>query len=148
MAYLQVATAELTLVQHKSLGDQTWLRELNVGITAQQISIERAKNPLFPSSPFRLARELVQQDCNPVDGTTGLEMSLDLLRRSTVVDITDKDTTRINIFFILLEVLGLLVEGGLHLAQFGSLGFHLSHSALHSRDFFLFVSIMLAGCLV
>ena len=81
MTDLQVATAEDTLVQHQSLGDQAGFRKFNVGITAAHCQHSSMYILLpFSFSPFGLARELVQQNGNTVDGTTALEMSLDFLR--------------------------------------------------------------------
>jgi hypothetical protein len=92
---------------------------------------------LIENVPLRLAGEFVQQDRDPVDGTAALEVCLDLLRRGTVVHIANKYTPCIDVFFVLLEALGLLIEGGLHLAQFGGFRLHLCNSSLHGGNFLL-----------
>ena len=89
------------------------------------------------NAPFRLTREFIQQDRNAVYRTTALEMRLDLLGRSTVIHISDKNTSRIDLLLVLCQVFRLLIQGGLHLAQFGGFGFHLCYSCFHRGDFFL-----------
>ena len=64
-------------------------------------------------------------------------MRLDLLGRSTVIHISDKNTPRIDLLLVLCQVLRLLIKGGLHLAQFCGFGFHLCYSCFHRGDFFL-----------
>lgn len=93
---------------------------------------------IIQNVPLRLAGEFIQQDRNAVYRAAALEMCLDLLGRSSVIDITDENTPGIDLFLVFCQALRLLVKGGLHLAQFCRLGFHLCYPLLHRRDFFLY----------
>lgn len=84
-----------------------------------------------------MPRIFVQQDGDAVYRPATLEMRLDLLGGSTVVNVADEDAPGINVLPVLPQVLLLLVERGLHLAQLGGLGLHLRDPLLHRRDFFL-----------
>lgn len=84
-----------------------------------------------------MAGEFVQEDGDTVDGAAALEVGLDLLGRSTIIDIADEDATSVNILLVLAQSLGLGVERSLHLAKLGSLGLHFLHAFLHGGDLFL-----------
>ena len=83
--------------------------------------------------------EFVKQDCDAVDSTrTSCEVLLDFLWCSLVVDVTDKDAARVDIFPIFSGcAFGGLFEVALHFAQFGGFRLHLSNASLHCRNLFL-----------
>ena len=48
--------------------------------------------------------ELVEQDGDTVDAADALEVCLDLFGGSAVVDVADKDTARVDVFFALAHL--------------------------------------------
>lgn len=88
--------------------------------------------------PLGLTGKLVEEDGDTVDGPAALEVRLDLLRRSRIVDVSDKDAPTVDILLVLGELVMLLVQTSLHLAELGGLLFHLGDTALHGRDLLLF----------
>lgn len=90
------------------------------------------------NSPLGLARELVEEDGDSVDGTAALEVRLDLLWGGRVVDIADKDAAAVDVIPALgAKLLALRVEARLHFPKLGGLLFHLGHPLLHRRDLLL-----------
>jgi len=89
--------------------------------------------------------ELVQQDGDPVDVAAALEVRLDLLGRGAVVDIAHENAAGVDVLFVLAQVVCLLVQIRLHLAQLRSFCLHLLHAPLHRGDLFLVVPIVVAG---
>jgi hypothetical protein len=67
--------------------------------------------------------ELVQQYGNTVDAPDALEVCLDLFWARAVVDVADKDTSRVDVFFALAHLVAFEIGLALHLAQL--LGFFL-----------------------
>src|SRR2546423_2208390 len=84
-----------------------------------------------------MAGKLVQQDGDAIDGAAALEMGLDLLGRGAVIDVADEDAARIDILLVLAQLVRLLVQRRLHLAQLRRLGLHLLDALLHGGDLFL-----------
>lgn len=87
--------------------------------------------------PFWLSRKLIQQNGDPVDRATALEMCLYLLGGSRVVNIANKDAATVDILLIFCELLVLLVQARLHLPKLGRLLLHLRYASLHGRNLFL-----------
>lgn len=84
--------------------------------------------------PFRVTSELVKENGDAIDGTAGLEMSLDFFWRSAVIDVADEDAARINVFFALAHTTLAWAAVILHLTQLRSLSFHLLDTLLHRVD--------------
>jgi hypothetical protein len=89
--------------------------------------------------------ELVQQDGDSIDTPTALEVCLYFLWRCTIIDVTHKYASRIHIFFILAQLMALLVERGLHLAKLCGFGFHFFYAFLHSRNIFLLIAVLVVN---
>lgn len=87
--------------------------------------------------PFGMSCEFVQKDGDPINGPATLEMGLNFFRRCAVVHVANKDTSCINVLPVLAQVVILLVQGCLHLSQFGSFSFHLRDPPLHCWYLFL-----------
>ena len=87
MTYLEIPTSKHALVEYQSLRDKVRLRELYVGIAVVELesflvcSVVREWVVGLANGflPFWMSSELVQQDCDPVDGSTALKMCLDFL---------------------------------------------------------------------
>jgi len=92
---------------------------------------------MWSDEPLWMPREFVQEDGDTVDGSTTLEMGLDVFGGGHVVDVANEDAARVDIFFIVAELVALLLQRGLHLAESGSLFLHLGHSSLHGGDLVL-----------
>lgn len=83
------------------------------------------------NEPLRMPRKLIQQDRDAVDGAAALEVRLDLLGRGGVVDVTDEDAPGVDVLLVLAQVVAVVVELRLHLAQLGRFLLHLRDAALH-----------------
>ena len=106
----------------------------------KRVSCERQVRSL-PSrrdQPFWMSSELVQKYGNAIDGATALEVRLNFFGRSSIVDVTHKDASRIDVLLVLTQIVGCLIKRSLHFAQFSCLSLHLSDPSLHCRYFFLY----------
>ena len=87
MTYLEIPTSKHALVEYQSLRNKIRLREFYVGIAVVYLEIslgcsvvrEWVLGLVNGFLPFWMSSELVQQDCDPVDGSTALKMCLDFL---------------------------------------------------------------------
>lgn len=75
--------------------------------------------------------ELVQQYSDTVDAPDALEVCLDLFGARAVVDIANKDTSRVDVFFTLAHFVALEISLALHLAQLLGLFLHLLYASPH-----------------
>ena len=86
--------------------------------------------------------EFVEQDRHAVDTAAGLEMCLDFLGRSAIVDVADEDAARIDVLSVFANIMSALgVERLLHVAQLLRFFFHLLDTSLHGFDFFLYACL-------
>lgn len=84
-----------------------------------------------------MPREFVQQNRYSIYRAAALEVGLNLLWRRAIVDIADKDASRIDVLLVLPKLVALLIQRSLHVAQFLGFGLHLLNALLHCRDFIL-----------
>ena len=101
----------------------------------------RKRIPGSAHEPLRLAGEFVQKNSDTIDGSGALEVSLNLLGRSAIVDIPNEDASSINVLTVFAEIMTLLIQVGLHLAKLGGFFLHLGDAALHGLNLLLDVMI-------
>jgi hypothetical protein len=123
---LQVSTTEDAFIQDEGLRNEAWLGEFDVRV------------------PLGLAGELVQEDGDTIDRSSALEVGLNLLGGSTIVDVPYENASSIDILTIFAELMTLLIETGLHLTKLGGFFLHLSDTALHGLDLLLFIDLFLS----
>jgi hypothetical protein len=91
-----------------------------------------------------MASELVKQDSDAVDGSDALEVSLDLFWGRAVVDVSDEDAARIDIFLWLSNIAWHgLVKRVFHIAELLGLGLHIRDTLPHISELCVLLRIAL-----
>jgi len=94
-----------------------------------------------------MTSELVKQDCDAVDGAAALEVRLNLLWGSAIVDVSNEDAARVNIFSTFAH--GAIVRAVvLHLSQLRGFSLHLLNTLLHRDNLILLCGCLLVGFIV
>jgi len=107
---------EEALVERHGVGDEGWLRKLDV------------------RKALRVARPFVAKDGNSVDRATRLKVSLKLLGCRTVINVANINGTRVDGFFVFTIQIHLLLDCRLHLAQLCGLFLHFLHLPLEHLE--------------